>query len=225
MFLLRNDMSNFTFNSSIKHRGSFKSDFSSDVIKNEPMFFNCDLEFAYSNGGQLTKSFIDALPDDWLDNNPVLDSRVHMLMNGWFPCIPGYHHDDIARNIISGQPDYDNMAYQSEHLMGLVNGDICPTVFALGIHQLPKIDNDIIYKTWHPIVENQIETGVLKTYEVPSGKLIQFDWQSMHTGQRANANGWRWFIRLSRNTDRQLSITNEIRRQVQVYLEFPMEGW
>ena len=36
--------------------------------------------------------------------------------------------------------------------------------------------------------------------------------------------GWRWFGRLSRNTDRVRKITNEVRQQAQVYLEFPMEG-
>ena len=38
-------------------------------------------------------------------------------------------------------------------------------------------------------------------------------------------NGWRWFGRVSRNTDRVKNITNEIRVNAQVYLEFPMEGW
>lgn len=216
---------NFTFNSSIQDLGSFNGHFSNEIIKNELMFFNSNLDFSYKNGGDITKSFIDALPDDWKNCNPVLDSRVHMLMKGWYPCIPGYHHDDVPRSPITNQPDYDNPTYYSEHLMGLVNGDICPTVFALGNHQLPKIDNDIIYKRWHSIVEGQIEVDILKKYECPSGKLIQFDWQSMHTGQRAIKDGWRWFVRLSRNTERQNNISNELRRQVQVYLEFPMEGW
>jgi hypothetical protein len=113
-------------------------------------------------------------------------------------------------------------------MMGLVNGEVCPTLFALttknGEHELPKVDG-IIYKAWHPIVEKQIEDGILTAWEAPSGRYIQFDWQSMHTGQRAVKNGWRWFVRLSRKTARQQTITNEFRRQVQVYLEFPMEGW
>lgn len=214
----------YHFNSTIQDRGSFKCDYSTDIIKNEPMFFNCNLDFAYDNGGPITRDFIGSLPQDWKDCNPVLDSRVHMLMNNWFPCIPGFHGDDIARNTATGQPNYDNMLYHSEHLMGLINGDICPTLFALGKHDLPKVDG-IIYKQWHDIVVKQIEDGVLTTLEAPSGRYIQFDWQSMHTGQKAVKNGWRWFVRLSRNTDRQKSITNEIRRQVQVYLEHPTEGW
>lgn len=214
----------YKFNSTIKYRGSFPHEFAQNIIKNEPMFFNCDLNFANKNGGELTKSFIESLPKDWLNSNPVLDSRVHMLMDGWYPCIPGYHHDDIPRYTNNGQPNYDNPEYYSEHLMGLVNGNICPTKFAIGKHTLPKVDG-IIYKHWHDEVEIQIKKNILTTHEAESGKYIQFDWQTMHTGQRAISNGWRWFIRLSRNTDRQNKISNEFRRQVQVYLEFPTQGW
>lgn len=218
-------MKQYNFISSFQERGNFISDFSQETIKNEPMFFNCNLDFAYSNGGMITKSFIDGLPLDWKNGNPVLDSRVHMLMEGWYPCIPGYHHDDVPRSTINGQPNYDNPEYQSQHLMGLVNGDICPTLFAIGTLSLPKVENDIVYKVWHPMVEQQIIDGDVIVKQAKSGTYIEFDCYSMHSGQKAVANGWRWFVRLSRNTYRQNNMTNEIRRQVQVYLEYPMQGW
>jgi len=59
----------------------------------------------------------------------------------------------------------------------------------------------------------------------PSNRLVYFDCDTFHTGTKAVKNGWRWFGRVSRNTDRVNKITNEIRKQAQVYLEFPMEGW
>lgn len=214
----------YTFNSTIKDRGTFRHDFPQDIVKNETMFFNSDLKFCYLNGGPLTRAFIDSLPDDWRICNPVVDSRVHMLMPGWLTCIGGYHHDDIPRNTPDGQPNYDSPDYYSEHLMGLVNADVSPTLFVLGEHSLPEVRNDIVYKVWHPIVERQVEKGVLQKEEVKSGKYIEFDWQSMHCGQPTRKNGWRWFIRLSRKTDRQNHITNEIRRQTQVYLD-PTIGW
>lgn len=213
----------YNFISDVQDIGAFDARFPQDAIKNEPMFFNASSEHAYHNGGPITKSFIAAASlHGW--SGAVFDSRVHMLMPGWFPCVPGFHHDDVARGK-NGQPDYENMPYKSEHLMGLVNGDICPTVFALGVHSLSKIDDGIVYKAWHNEVEHQIEQNILRRWEAPSGRLVAFDWQSMHSGQRAKKGGWRWFGRLSRRTDRLMGITNEIRRQVQVYLEFPMEGW
>jgi hypothetical protein len=214
----------YKFNSQIRDRGSFSNDFDTKVIKNETMFFNSDLNYAYEHGGPITRNFIENLPWDWHSCNPVFDSRVHMLMPGWFSCIGGYHHDDIPRSTASGQPNYDNPEYLSEHLMGFVNGDISPTLFALGTHELPEVKDDIVYRVWNPLVEEQVSAGLLKTYEVESGKLIEFDWQSMHRGQATRSNGWRWFGRLSRNTDRQNTMTNEIRRQSQVYLD-PTIGW
>jgi hypothetical protein len=215
----------YTFNSQIKELGNFSNNFSQDQIKNETMFFNCDLNFAYENGREITRNFIDNLPQSWKNCKVRLDSRVHMLMVDWWPCIPGYHHDDIPRSTKSGQPNYDNPEYLSQHLMGLVNGDICPTYFAIGNHHLPKIENDLIYKRWNKIVEEQIENKELEIYKAKSGTYIEFDWQSMHTGSKAIKSGWRWFCRLSRNTDRVNNIKNEIRRQVQVYMEDPMQGW
>lgn len=156
----------------------------------------------------------------------VFDSRVHMLMKGWYPCIPGFHHDDVGRNKTTGQPDYKNLQYKSEHILGVVNADICPTVFAIGDAKLKlPNENEIIYKQWHKDVESMIDNKTLQRIECPDRQLVYFDYQTFHSGQKAKSNGWRWFGRVSINTDRVNHITNEIRRQVQVYLEHPMEGW
>lgn len=217
-------MKEYEFDSSIVIRGTFPSNYLTDTIKNEPMFFNSSLSFAYSNGGPITQKFIESLPKDWMDCGPVLDSRVHMLMPNMYPCIPGWHHDDVPRGGLNEQPYYSAMPYKSVHLMGLVNAEICPTVFALGKHKLPKVSEGVVYDVWNDLVEKQIGNE-LTLQEAKSGELIQFDWQSMHRGQMAKSSGWRWFVRISRNTDRVHRITNEIRKQVQVYLDKVNGGW
>lgn len=203
-------------------------------IKNEPMFFNSDLEFAYNKGSEITRSFIDNLPEDWQTGKVVFDSRVHMLMPGWYPAIPGWHHDDVPRPevpvgkhfVTAGQPDYDNPRYRSEHILGLVNADICPTEFAVGECIMPQIpDGELIYRAWHREVENLINSGDLKHFKAKDRTMYYFDCDTFHTGNKATSDGWRWFGRVSRNTDRTNKITNEIRRQTQIYLEFPMQGW
>lgn len=219
------------FRSSIAGIGPFEAEISD--IKNEPMFFNASYDFAYEHGGTITRSFLSALPDLW-KKDVVFDSRVHMLMPGWYPAIPGFHHDDVPRPeipagqhfITAGQPDYDNPRYRSEHILGLVNAETCPTVFALGSCTMPAVpEGELIYRRWHQEVERLISEGRLEVVEAPSNQLIYFDCDTFHTGVKARSNGWRWFGRISRNTDRVKNITNEIRNQVQVYLEFPMEGW
>lgn len=221
------------FNSEIREIGQFAQTVSNDNIKNEPMFFNSDLHFAYSNGGAITKSFIDALPSDWRQD-VVFDSRVHMLMPGWYPAIPGFHHDDVPRSdipigqhfITAGQPDYDTPRYYSQHILGLVNADICPTEFAVGECLLKRVpDGELIYRQWDAEVKELLKSGSLKHAVIKDRTLTMFDWQTLHSGQKTNAHGWRWFGRVSRNTERVNKITNEIRVNAQVYLEFPMEGW
>lgn len=221
-----------TFDSAISIEGKFRKDWSQDEIKTEPMFFNSSLQFAWDKGGPIMREFLESVPRGW--EGAVLDSRIHMLMPGWYPAIPGFHHDDVPRPPIpigqhfmtAAQPDYENPRYKAEHLMGLVNGDICPTLFAIGRCTMPAIpDGELIYRRWHREVESLLEMGRLEPQECPSGLVVGFDWQTFHTGQKAKGHGWRWFCRITRNSDRCGQITNEIRSQVQVYLEFPMEGW
>lgn len=207
----------------------FDDDWTTDQIKNEPMLFNCDLHGALILAGPITREFLQAfINEQELQRSEyhsyVVDTRVHMLMKGWFPCIPGYHHDDVPRSGPNGQPNYTTPEYRSEHVMGLVNGHICPTEFAIG--DMPfEVPDGIIYKQWHEDVVHYVNDGRLSAIHAPSGQLVYFNDRTWHQGTRAISDGWRWFGRISWNTHRSKTVTNELRRQVQVYLENPMEGW
>ena len=55
------------------------------------------------------------------------------------------------------------MRYQSEHILGLVNAEVCPTEFALGNCLMPAIKNgELIYRQWHKEVEELIEDNILE---------------------------------------------------------------
>lgn len=202
-------------------------------IKNEPMLFNCNLSGANNHGGSITWEFIDLLPEEWKGSDLVIDSRVHMLMPGWYPCIPGWHHDDVPRTRSDGQPNYGPGQARSEHIMALVNGAVCPTMFALG--QTAFIEpalGSVVYNEWHQQVEWRLSRGDLQAVHAPSNRLIRFNDRTWHRGTAAVANGWRFFIRASRYFDaagrpipRGNQRTNEIRRQVQVYMDNVNAGW
>lgn len=214
------------FNSQVKNRGSFLVDYSKEEISNEPMFYRASLDFAYKNGGEITRDFIELMPHDWYGCPVTIDSRVHMLMPGWYPCIPGMHHDDIPRTRRDGQPDYENPGYNAKHLIGLVNAEIAPTEFALGEIDLEiPPEGQLIYRDWHPNIMQAIADGKMESYKAKSGIMYEFDNYSFHQGTAAVSSGWRWFIRVSKDTDRALNCKNEIRKQTQVYMENPMEGW
>jgi hypothetical protein len=198
--------------------------FKENDLRYEPMLFSCDYWNAYHKGGDATREFLLALPSSWHNNETIVDSRVHMLMPGWYPCIPGFHHDDVPRERSDGQPEYFNPSYHSEHAMILFNGSICPTEFALGESEFEDVPlGGIYYKKWHPEVVRKIETGELTKFSAPENQIIFFNDRTWHQGVKAVKSGWRLFIRASRNTNRKA--LNEERKQVQVYLENPMEGW
>lgn len=198
--------------------------FTDSTLKNEPMFFNCSWNYAHAHGGIPTKMFLESLPKELQNENTIIDSRVHMLMPNWFPCIPGFHHDDVDRNTENGQPNYKNPSYRPKHALILFSGDVCPTEFAIGEAEFSNPEqHDIVYKHWHKEVIEKISKGELTSVFAPNNNIVYFDDRTWHQGTKALKNGWRLFIRASWETNRKP--TNEIRRQVQVYLENPMEGW
>ena len=219
-------MRKFKFESDVTFRGNFPLGYSKETISNEPMFYRADLDFAYRNGGICTRNFIANLPSDWLNCPVTIDSRVHMLMPGWYPCIPGWHHDDIPRTRMDGQPNYAEPEYDAKHLIGLVNAEIAPTEFAVGSVELEEVPaGELVYREWHKEIDKKVKEGKLQTYKAESGTMLQFNSHSFHQGTEAVKSGWRWFIRVSKDTPRALDCKNEIRKQTQVYMKDPMQGW
>ena len=189
----------------------------------EPMMFSADAHFAYENAGPITRGFLDALPADWKSENFIFDSRVNMLMPGWFPCIPGWHLDDVPRSREDGQPNHLDPEYHAEHILCCL-GDASLTEFALGDCSLVEPDlGKIVYGEWHKEIENQISCGNLHRDSAKSGQMYWFNWQTWHRGTAATKSGWRWFGRITRFSQR--STMNKIRKQTQVYMSATEAGW
>lgn len=216
------------FHSSAMNAARRLKEYTPAQIKNEPMLFSASYDFARNHGGPITDDFLDCLAMDYghlLDDKLVIDSRVHMLMPGWYPCIPGWHHDDVPRTRRDGQPNYRKLDYKSKHF-AVVVGDCSLTQFLYG-----KISLDIprlgrtIYKDWNEQI-NHILGGTRRKpglIPVQPGLPIYFDWQTFHRGMPATKNGWRMFIRASWDTDRPK--LDEIRNQTQVYMSELEAGW
>lgn len=204
----------------------FLSHYSDDQIKNEPMLFSADYNYAMENGGPITKQFIMQLPPE-IAGKPdfIFDSRSHMLMEGWYPCIPGWHLDDVPRTRKDGQPDHVYPEYKSKHAMALV-GDASVTSFLQGNFVLEDIldgDGRTIYKVWDEAINKALETVPSLEKAAPTNQIIFFDCETFHRGNPATKSGWRWFGRASWNTKRE--VKNEIRNQVQVYMPCINQGW
>lgn len=198
--------------------------FTDDEIKNEPMLYSCDYATTRKLGGPITHAFLDkVLPTVRSNPSFIFDSRSHMLMPGMFPCIPGYHHDDVPRTAPGGQPNYDNPAYDAGHVMAIV-GDASKTEFAVGTADFPAVpEGQRVYEFWHEEVMKKLAAGELKMTEAKPGHIIYFNSRTWHRGTAATKHGWRWFGRASYNTQRRC--VNEQRMQVQVYLPVVNAGW
>lgn len=220
----------YTIDSNFQLGGKLQ-DFDEKIVKDEPMLFSCDVANAWVRGGPITRNFLetffggeDQIP--FKDKGYCMDSRVHMLMPDWWPCIPGWHHDDVPRSRPDGQPNYATPEYHSKHCLALVNGEICPTEFAVGKVDMPHVDGTV-YEEWTKIVDDKVFTGELMKTRVPSNRLVYFDCESFHQGTKAVKRGWRWFGRISWDAGYEEGRPhfNETRKQVNVYMDKPMKGW
>ena len=193
-------------------------------IKKERLFWRGDVNYIESRAGFITKNFIEQLDQtkDW-----IIDTRVHMLMPGWYPCIGGWHLDDIPRDTDNGQPNYKNPSYISEHVIAIVDALDAPTgsltEFLTSDVTLPDVPDDkILYGEWSKEINKQLKEGTITSAHAAERALVSFNNQTFHRGQPASSSGWRFFIRATTNT--QLEVENEIRKQVNVYIQAEA-GW
>lgn len=215
-------MSDIEIKSNFKFGSRLNIDYNDSEIKAEPMLWRADAGFARSAGGLLTNAFVVAI-EPVFGSDFIIDSRVHMLMPGMWPCIPGWHHDDVPRTRSDGQPNYRTPEYKSEHVSVLF-GDASLTEFAVGDSWFPDVAiGRHYYREWHDEVEERIAWGQLRRVVAPEATPVYFDWNTWHQGVRATKRGWRLFIRATKGSN--LKARNEIRNQVQVYMDDPYYGW
>ena len=197
------------------------------TIKREAQLFSCDLKHARQLGGPLTNEILDriekkGLPKLKKDHTWIVDTRVHMLMPGFWPAIPGWHCDAIQRDKITGQPDLMNSPMDCNHYTCLMESEpnVSPTQFfplAIDI----DVDETAVWKSVSLAVNRFRDENPGKMYESKAGTLIAFTGRCLHTASEAKTFGWRFFFRLS---EMKTTPRNEIRTQTQVYADVN-GGW
>lgn len=213
----------YTFSPSYRSLGMFAIADIQPLIKHEPMLFSADFRFAMQSGGPITRRFLYALPDDIQRRSDlIIDSRVHMLMPGWFPCIPGWHHDDVPRTRPDGQPDYNHPnARDVQHVLAIVDsGTGSMTEFLAQEIVLKEVP---LGKTVYKEFDKKISETEITVAAAKNGEMIHFDGGAFHRGTPARSTGWRWFCRVSYNSTR--TPVNEIRQNANVYMSDLNSGW
>lgn len=205
-------------------------------VKNEPMVFSATPEFAWDNGGALTRRAITRVAamvehEEELDNM-IIDTRVHMLKPDWMPSIAGWHCDAVPRDretkkVIPDHPERKNIKH---YLMIIDSGTGSLTVFPEGDTTVPDVacvpvdqEQENYWGVHSRLIDEKIRGGTLGTQSVESGRMYSFDAFDYHNAVPAKGYGFRYFFRASVNT---LSTPrNEKRLQTQVYLPSANHGW
>lgn len=214
---------------------------SQDAIENSLNLRQVSLEDAARYGGSVTRNALGLLDLHGDRKHVIVDTKVHFLMPGMCPSIPGWHTDGVPRGETldpagSGDPVLSAMLDGSVsapryHL--LVTGTHCPTRFLNGQWDF---DSETLLKGGAKNLYSNM-TQVINTYsdtlaryngfiDTEDSVMYQWDWWNIHTAQTATARGWRYLIRVT-ETDHITPRTNPadfIRTQNNVYA--PMDfGW
>lgn len=197
-----------------------------EELSTETMLFSASWKFAREFGGPVTQDVLDHLycreeieeqvrsealdPD--LERWIVIDTRVHMLMKGMYPAIPGWHCDGLPRHDKMSQPDLKAVRSDILHYTCVLSTSP-PGVSQTEFVSEPKtldIDPERVWGSADDAMRRW-EPGDLVQRD---GEVFRFDQQTLHRVTPCVDPGWRFFLRLSLYHRRP---QNRIRKQVQVY--------
>lgn len=183
-----------------------------------PQFFRASPELIADTSGVLAEALAPMLEPCGFKYVTV-DSRLHMLMKGMYPAIPGWHCDDFWRP--TGQPDLWGLPPQSHLAVVWDFGAQSFTDFAMEPLQT-MIDDDSPTPFYGQVSERLHGRKIIRR-QVAHGELWQFRGLDLHRAMPATANGWRYFIRATHSNHWEPK--DEIRTQTQVYMTEPFIGW
>lgn len=195
---------------------------------------NASPEDALRYGGPITRAALSAMQLRHDRRHVVVDVKVHMLLPGMCPAIPGWHTDGVPRGPNRhprgpGNPDiFAQREMRAPRFHILVTPGATPEFIDRPVTLVP----DARWSTTklYAAITEQVEagTGVHSDYRVrlEPHRVYEFSWWDLHRGVAATDHVWRYLIRVT-ETDYQepdTDLRNVLRTQQQVYV--PMEyGW
>lgn len=211
---------------------------SQELIENTPTLARCSIEDAAVFGGTLTREALGAMNLRGDRKHIIVDTKVHMLLPGFIPSIPGWHTDGVPRGDEGLNPNNHgapNLRAQIEahpdeapryHI--LVTGDHSPTEFIRESMQLrfPEDIGSDLYREMTDQIDRLWLPHFATPWAVPPCTVVEWDWWNVHRAVPATARGWRFLIRVT-ETDHitpRKSPNDFIRRQNMVYAPTSF-GW
>lgn len=203
-------------------------------IEGTPNLRRASLANAVLFGGPAMRQALESAPIVGDRKHILVDTKVSMLMPGWWPAIPGWHTDGVPRwrnGIGWGTDGSPSLKAQNDAQLGgyfpryhtLHVGNDCATEFLTKVMRMPvKHDGD---EQMYSEITRKID-GVrtqLDILRAPEGFWVSWDWWNIHQATQATVSGWRLLIRITESDDAPAD-SDFIRTQNQVYV--PKEfGW
>lgn len=197
---------------------------SRDLIKNTLGLFRASMEDAIRFGGELTRAALQVVELTNTRRYVVVDVKVHMLMPGMLPAIPGWHTDGVPRPT-KDHPDLRLQEGKNPTLYHmLVTGEGCLTEFITEPIELeiPDKPTSDLYK----VIDAQLGDNPSNVIGAKSCQMVSWGWWTLHRGVPAKIHEWRYLIRIA-ETDTLPPLTDlreVLRTQQQVYVPLNY-GW
>ncbi|QSM87544.1 hypothetical protein I3U44_17090 [Mycobacteroides abscessus subsp. bolletii] len=210
------------------------------LIEGTPNLRRASMSNAVLYGGPLLRGLLQSAPIVGDHKHIFVDTKVSMLMPGWWPAIPGWHTDGVPRVLLGGTggmklygPHGDGQPSLSQQntrsLEGycpryhtLHVGNDCPTVFIDGRMHLP-IEHDEDEQMYSEMTRRIDGCTTLRKLVAQEAVWYSWDWWNIHQASQATERGWRLLIRIT-ESDQPPADSDFIRPQNQVYV--PREfGW
>jgi len=206
---------------------------SGEAVESTPVLRRPSLENAVMYGGPLMRELLETVPLVGDKNYITVDTKVTLLMPGWYPAIPGWHTDGVPRGEellpdAKGKPRLDKQAELPEiapHYHVISVGLDSPTEFVNQPFELDieNFDNPDLYKELTQKVNPLVEESKLDVVSL-SDAWVSWDWWNVHRAIPADKTGWRLLIRVTESDVLKPRTKEFIRPQSQVYVPVDF-GW
>lgn len=204
-------------------------------IKNSFGLWNASYDDAIRYGGDITREALRAMNLRHDRKHIIVDTKIHMLMPGMSPAIPGWHTDGAPRDNLknpggSGLPDTfaqeGDERFNRYHI--LVTGIGCLTKYIKNPIKvkIPSVPSEQVYTIMSEHITRRVKEEPWLAIDVPTCTVTEFDWWDIHTGVIATKKEWRYLIRVCESDyyEPRTDLREILRMQSQVYAPHDF-GW
>lgn len=199
------------------HAGDFALDLTQGAIQRlHNGLFRCPLPLASELMPELAPLFKNAPvfnPEEW-----EVDVKVHMLMKNQYPCIPNWHCDNVPRGA-DGEVNYRRIQDWSIPMLLWVSDGPETEFLTERLELLEEPES-------HRALAEAIRGHGTATERIKPQTWYSMTQRTPHRGAKAEADGWRIFVRLThRSIAPDRPVLSYLRRHSQVYLDATTFSW